>query len=112
MSTGGWILIGVAFFILMLIIVGLVWGVFNLIKQIESTDVYIEELETKIEKFDGYIVKFAEKIADSYEQLQIIDRIGSFEADDETGPIFKAIKDIGTELNEILNGNREEEEEA
>ena len=40
--------------------------------------------------------------------MRQLDRLGSFEADDETGVIFNTLKDIVEELNKEFNGTEED----
>jgi hypothetical protein len=38
----------------------------------------------------------------AYKRMKDVDRLGSFEADDETGFIFKEIKEATTDLDEFV----------
>ena len=38
----------------------------------------------------------------AYKRMKEVDRLGSFEADDETGIIFKEIKEATTDLDEFV----------
>ena len=53
-------------------------------------------------QFDEFYQYLRRRIDESYSKIKQIDRIGSFEADDETGWIFKTIKDIVKQLNEFF----------
>lgn len=63
---------------------------------------YIEELELTNEFMYDRILK-------SYESMIEIDRLGSFEAEDEAGTTFQLLKEVITELKEQFNGTEEEE---
>ena len=53
-----------------------------------------EMLETWIEDFNDMIISVSD-------ELKVIDSMGSFEADDETGTIFKQIQQTVNQLNEL-----------
>lgn len=62
---------------------------------------YIEDLETTN-------VYMYSKIGESYENMQNIDRLGAFEAEDEAGTTFALLKETITELKDIFNGEAQE----
>ena len=53
-----------------------------------------EMLETWIEDFNDVIISVND-------ELKVIDSMGSFEADDETGTIFKQIQQTVNQLNDM-----------
>ena len=53
-----------------------------------------EMLETWIEDFNDVIISVNN-------ELKVIDSMGSFEADDETGTIFKQIQETVNQLNDM-----------
>jgi|TARA_B100000085_G_scaffold138666_1_gene126383 hypothetical protein len=53
-----------------------------------------EMLETWIEDFNDVIISVND-------ELKVIDSMGSFEADDETGTIFKQIQETVNQLNDM-----------
>jgi hypothetical protein len=63
---------------------------------------YIEELEVT----NTYMYT---RIVDSYNTMQEIDRLGSFEAEDEAGTTFKMLLQTITELKETFDGEASEE---
>lgn len=63
------------------------WTTFNLTRKTERLETWIED--------------YAQRIIDTQEVLKEIDQKGNFEADDEVGVIFQAIKETVDELNEI-----------
>ena len=69
-----------------------------------------EVLEDVILEQEELISDTAQRIDDSMVRMKEIDRIGSFEADDETGIIFKNIYDIISDL-ENYYGTEESKEE-
>ncbi len=92
--------------ILVLSVLTLVFGftTFNLLRK-------NERLEDDIETSDKYLVDIYSSIKDAYERMVKVDRLGSFEADDESGFIFKEIKSTLEQLNQQFNLDAEEKEE-
>lgn len=69
-----------------------------------------EALEDVVEEQEVVIALTAERIDSSMKRMKEIDRIGSFEADDETGYIFKNIYDIISELEDYYGTETQSEE--
>jgi len=67
-----------------------------------------EALEDVIEEQEVVIALTAERIDSSMKRMKELDRIGSFESDDETGFIFKNMYDVISELEEYY-GTEEKE---
>ena len=63
------------------------WSTFNLTRKSERLETWIED--------------YAQRIQDTKQVLEEIDAKGSFEADDEIGVVFTAIKEAVDEINEI-----------
>ena len=55
----------------------------------------------KVERLENWAEKYAEKVVQAQEQIQVIDSTGHFAADDEIGTIFEGIKNTVEELNQI-----------
>ena len=72
----------------------------NLLKKMETLEDNIDELVKNITDYDAFYEDLKRRVNESNSRLKQIDRLGSFEADDETGVIFKELKDIVNELNE------------
>jgi hypothetical protein len=66
----------------------------------ETLEDNIEELVKNITEYDTFYDELKRRVNESNSRLKQIDRLGSFEADDETGVIFKELKDIVNDLNE------------
>jgi len=77
------------YFLILFILLTLVQGyvIFNLTRKTERLETWIE----------GYV----NRINETKSTLDEIDTKGNFEADDEVGVIFQAIKEAIDELNEI-----------
>ena len=63
---------------------------------------YIEELELT----NRYMYS---QIEQSYETMKQIDRLGAFEAEDETGTTFQMLNEVITERKEQFDGEKKEE---
>jgi predicted Holliday junction resolvase-like endonuclease len=90
--------------VLSLIIIALIYAVWNLIRKYES-------LEDEMEFSEKYINLAYDSMKKAYDRMKKIDRLGSFEADDESGFIFNEIKTAMEELNEVyeLDATKEKE---
>jgi hypothetical protein len=71
----------------------------NQLRKQEADAEYIEDLETSNAKFYDFFTQLKSKMNESNSKLKQIDRMGAFEADDETGFIFSELRDIIDELN-------------
>jgi hypothetical protein len=89
---------------LSLIIIALLYAVWNLVRKYESLD---DEMEFS----EKYINLAYDSMKKAYDRMKKIDRLGSFEADDESGYIFNEIKTAMEELNEVyeLDATKEKE---
>ena len=72
----------------------------NLLKKMETLEDNIDELVKNITEYDTCYDELKRRVNESNSRLKQIDRLGSVEADDETGVIFKELKDIVNDLNE------------
>ena len=71
----------------------------NQLRKQESQSDYIEDLENSNTEYYTFFQRLKSQIGESNSKLKQIDRLGSFEADDETGFAFKELKDIYDDLN-------------
>ena len=90
--------------VLSLIIIALLYAVWNLVRKYES-------LEDEMEFSEKYINLAYDSMKKAYDRMKKIDRLGSFEADDESGYIFNEIKTAMEELNEVYELDAKEEKE-
>ena len=72
----------------------------NLLKKMEALEDNVEELVKNVMDYETFYEELKRRVNESNSRLKQIDRLGSFEADDETGVIFKELKDIVNDLNE------------
>ena len=71
----------------------------NQLRKQERLSDYVEELENSNTEYYTFFQKLKTQISESNSKLKQIDRLGSFEADDETGFAFKELKNIYEDLN-------------
>ena len=71
----------------------------NQLRKQESQSDYIEDLEKSNTEQYTFVQQFKVRIGEVNSRIRQVDRIGSFEAADETGFIFKELRDIVEELN-------------
>lgn len=92
-------------FIVILSVLTLILGytTYNLLRKNEALEDVIEEQEV-------VIALTADRIDSSMKRMKEIDRIGSFEADDETGFIFKNMYEIISELENYYGTETQSEE--
>lgn len=81
----------------MLIACGFV--IYNLLRKVEALEEYVSELEQSNLDYYTFYNNLKSKTSEAYSRMKNIDRLGSFESDDETGYIFKELKDIVVQLN-------------
>ena len=72
---------------------------FNQMRKQEALESYIEELENSNTEYYQFFTTLKSRINESNSKLKQIDRLGSFEADDETGFVFTELRDIIEDLN-------------
>ena len=72
---------------------------FILLTLVESYVIF--NLTKKTERLETWVEDYAQRVIDTQETLKQIDDKGNFEADDQVGVVFTAIKETVDELNEI-----------
>ena len=71
----------------------------NQLRKQESQSDYINDLENSNTEYYTFFQRLKTQIGESNSKLKQIDRLGSFESDDETGFAFRELKDIYDDLN-------------
>ena len=89
--------------IILLSITTIVFG-FSTINLLRKNEAY----EDAVEEQEVLISDIADKIDSSMARMKEIDKIGSFEADDETGFIFKNLYEVIEELEKYYGAQEEE----
>jgi len=85
--------------VLPLIIISiLLYIVWNLLRK-------VEKLEDSIEEQDEVLDSVESSVRKALARMKEVDRIGSFEADDESGFVFKEIQTALDKLNNEINPN-------
>jgi len=81
------------------LVLGLGYGCFNLLKQVEQLEENVSQIEdlyqTKIQSLRDQILRTEIK-------LKEIDIRGAFESDDEVGTVFESIRQVHSELTEFI----------
>ena len=85
--------------LLLLTDIGLGFFVWNLLRKLETADDNFDEMEKQYDESQKIIQFMDEKIQNAMERMKSIDRIGSFEANDETGYVFREMYSIIEELD-------------
>ncbi len=83
-------------------IILLVIKIYGLLQRIEQYEDYTKELEESNLEYSTWFKSFSSRINESYSHIRKLDKIGSFESDDETGRIFKVLKTIIEDLKKIV----------
>ena len=73
--------------------------VWNLLRKLEAVEENLDELEKEYTQADTLLDSMQERIQNAMDRMKSIDRIGSFEADDETGYVFREMYSIIEELD-------------
>tara|TARA_R100001509_G_C4687801_1_gene155785 strand:+ start:90 stop:374 length:285 start_codon:yes stop_codon:yes gene_type:complete len=71
----------------------------NLLRKLEANEDYVSDLEDSNTEYYTFFDSLKKRMNQSNSKLKQIDRLGSFEADDEIGFIFKELKDMIEKLN-------------
>ena len=82
----------------LVIIFTLLYIVWNLLRK-------VEKLEDSIEEQDEVLDSVENSVRRALNRMKEVDRIGSFEADDESGFVFKEIQTALDKLNNEINPN-------
>jgi len=91
----------VTIILLSLTTITLGYTTWNLLRKNEAHEDVVEEQEQLLSEI-------ASRVDSSMTRMKEIDRLGSFEADDETGFVFKQMYEVISELEEYY-GTQEEE---
>ena len=96
--------------IVILSITTLIFGfsTWNLLLKNEATEDVVDEQIKMFEEQEELLSKIATSIDTSMGRMKELDKLGSFEADDETGFVFKNMYEIISELEQYY-GSQEEE---
>jgi len=82
--------------------------VWNLLRKLEKTEEDLDTLVKEYTQVEGILDTMQERIQNAVDRMRSIDRIGSFEANDETGYVFKEMFNIIEELDNYYAEKSEE----
>jgi hypothetical protein len=85
--------------ILSILLVISVFGNINQLRKQEAQSEYIDELENSNTEYYTFFQRLKTRVGESNSRLRQIDRVGSFEADDETGFVFRELREMYEDLN-------------
>jgi len=91
----------VTIILLSLTTITLGYTTWNLLRKNEAHEDVVEEQEQLLSEI-------ASRVDSSMTRMKEIDRLGSFEADDETGFVFKQMYEVISELEEYYGTQKEE----
>jgi hypothetical protein len=91
----------VTIIILSVLSIILIFTTLNLLRKNEAYEDVVEEQEV-------LIADIASKIDSSMKQMKDLDKLGSFESDDETGFIFKNLYEVIEELEKYYGSEEKE----
>lgn len=80
--------------ILSIALLGSLFANYNLLKNFEQSEEYVENLES-------WVSEFSKTIANMNREIKKIDNKGSFESDDEVGYFYKELKRIINQINTL-----------
>jgi len=80
--------------LLSIALIGSLYANYNLLKNYEQSEEYVENLET-------WVKEFSKTITNMNQELDKIDKRGSFSSDDEVGYFYKELKNIISKLNNL-----------
>jgi hypothetical protein len=72
---------------------------YNQLRKQEAQSDYIEDLEKSNTEQYTFVQRLKGRVGEINSRVRGVDRLGSFEADDETGFIFTELKEILEDLN-------------
>lgn len=93
-------ILGLLLVILLLTAIYLSFRVWYLAGSLAEAQEYIEELESTNQFM-------YDRIAQSYDAMKQIDRLGAFESEDEAGTTFQLLNQVVVELKEQFDGSSE-----
>jgi len=97
--------------LLLLVVCVLLYSTYNLLNKYEALEAEYDILYTEYEMSETQLSNMAGHIDNAIARMKEIDKIGSFEADDETGFIFKEMYQIVEDLEEYYGETSGQTEE-
>lgn len=88
----------ILFYITVILLIASIYINVNLLKKFETMEEMAENSVDELLKNEKFLIELKTRILSQQSYLRQLDRIGSFEADDETGYFFKEMKDIVNDI--------------
>ena len=82
--------------------------IINLMRKLENAEDYLIELEESNSRYKSFFESIRKKSNNNYSYMRQLDRLGSFEADDETGTVFEQLNQVVTNLQKEFNAKKKE----
>lgn len=97
--------------LLLLVVCVLLYSTYNLLNKYEALEAEYDILYAEYELSETQLSNMAGHIDNAIARMKEIDKIGSFEADDETGYVFKELYQIVEDLEEYYGETSGQTEE-
>lgn len=88
----------ILFYITIVLLIGSIYINVNLLRKFEQMEGMVEYSVDELTKNENFLIELKNRVLSQQSYLRQLDRIGSFEADDETGYFFKEMKDIVNDI--------------
>ena len=88
----------ILFYITIVLLIGSIYINVNLLRKFEKMEEMAENSVDELTKNEKFLAELKNRVLSQQSYLRQLDRIGSFEADDETGYFFKEMKDIVNDI--------------
>lgn len=96
--------------ILSLLLIASIYVNINLTKKYEKLEEMAEDSVDILLKNEQFLTSLKNRLLSQQSYLKNLDRIGAFEADDETGYFFKELKSIVNDISSYFGENVEDDE--
>jgi len=85
-------------YVTIVLLIGSIYINVNLLRKFEKMEEMAENSVDELTKNEKFLAELKNRVLSQQSYLRQLDRIGSFEADDETGYFFKEMKDIVNDI--------------
>lgn len=96
--------------ILSLLLIASIYVNINLTKKYEKLEEMADDSVDILLKNEQFLTSLKNRLLSQQSYLKNLDRIGAFEADDETGYFFKELKSIVNDISSYFGENVEDDE--
>jgi len=88
----------ISIIVLSVLLISSIYVNVNLYKKLDKLDEMAQESVDSLLENEKFLTELKNRVLSQQSYLRQLDRIGSFEADDETGYFFKEMKDIVNDI--------------